>query len=871
MPNIILDRMQARIKTAVDDSSLFPDCILYGELVLKLVVLGAVATVGPNKERLDYAAEYKIVHADGLGGWREALDDVLAGPAAQYTLPEALEERRQLTQNVSQGTWQHEAASGLHSVLVDIGISDEAWSGKLSLRQWVQDFVVLRNKKAHGAQLTETLLRVADRLRGSIDIVAQNYSLFAREWAFLHQNQSGKYHVTSLSDSAGDFDYLKSSRGGSLADGVYVWYGRPILLDLIDSSQSAVDFFLPNGNYRDGDFETISYLNGSTMHNTERRYVIPASSLPPSETQGLGILKVRGKTFSNVPGTITGYVDRPSLEQELRTRLLNTSQFPIVTLLGAGGIGKTSTALRVLEAVADDGTFGVIVWLSARDIDLMLEGPKQVQPAVLTRDDVAKRFAEYMLSPAERAAKGFSATKYMEQEFAASGLGQPMLVVLDNFETVANPGDLYAWVINNVRLPNKVLITTRMRDFKADYPIEVQGMTWSECHELIRQTSIELGVDSLLDEDYAHDLWESTDGHPYVIKMLLGEMSKTHRRTSNLSQLVNRRSDVLTALFERTFMHLSRGAKMVFLTLAKCRSFVAEAIIDAVMSAFPIPAEGQLSVAAAIDELKGSSLVELKEASSDGSVFLSVPMTASIYGARKLETEPKESAVMLFVQKLRMFGSLQESDIRHGLEAPIKRFFSRLSIEIEQRRVNIGDYAECLDILAHSYPKVLLLRADLMDELRLPDDPTSREDLLKSYVQQVTSDAEKLEGWHRLRVLYERDKNAMAEMHALAKICNLATVSLGVISEAAATANQLFTHDYDAFSPDEKKLLSGSIADAMKTRMANANASDCSRLAWLMLRSGREPEAREWTTRGLEIEPENEHCIALAGRLHLLA
>jgi len=56
----------------------------------------------------------------------------------------------------------------------------------------------------------------------------------------------------------------------------------------------------------------------------------------------------------------------------------------------------------------------------------------------------------------------------------------------------------------------------------------------------------------------------------------------------------------------------------------------------------------------------------------------------------------------------------------------------------------------------------------------------------------------------------------------------------------------------------------------MRPRMAEANATDCSRLAWLLLRSGREDEAREWTLKGSNMDPDNEHCQSLADRLHLL-
>lgn len=47
---------------------------------------------------------------------------------------------------------------------------------------------------------------------------------------------------------------------------------------------------------------------------------------------------------------------------------------------------------------------------------------------------------------------------------------------------------------NNIRLPNKVVITTRFRDFKGDYPVEIVGMTEKESFSLINRHAKILGI-----------------------------------------------------------------------------------------------------------------------------------------------------------------------------------------------------------------------------------------------------------------------------------------------------------------------------------------------------------------------------------------
>ncbi len=56
---------------------------------------------------------------------------------------------------------------------------------------------------------------------------------------------------------------------------------------------------------------------------------------------------------------------------------------------------KTSLALNVLHEIAN-----IILWFSARDIDLLISGPKVVQPQVLSERDIAEEFKKLLGSSA---------------------------------------------------------------------------------------------------------------------------------------------------------------------------------------------------------------------------------------------------------------------------------------------------------------------------------------------------------------------------------------------------------------------------------------------------------------------------------------
>src|SRR5262249_30668154 len=162
------------------------------------------------------------------------------------------------------------------------------------------------------------------------------------------------------------------------------------------------------------------------------------------------------RTFANLPETKSGYIHRDALELELLERVID-DRHAVITLVGRGGIGKTSVALSVLDRVAQGDRFGAIFWFSARDIDLLPQGPRMVRPHLRTVSDIGLEFSRLM-APTEAETKGFKPEKYLADALTKSPIQTPFLYVFDNFETARNPLDLFKWLDTYIRLPNKILI-----------------------------------------------------------------------------------------------------------------------------------------------------------------------------------------------------------------------------------------------------------------------------------------------------------------------------------------------------------------------------------------------------------------------------
>src|SRR5208283_323180 len=213
-------RMLQRVDSAKQDSdtSYFLALMYFGELLTTVTVAGLIAAIMNDKDRQRYRQLHRLVRADGIGEWADALGDTLTGPASQFLQRQARLEQRDLTQRFKAGGWQHDSASQIHKCLQFIDGKREQLPVKVDGRTWFVLFAELRNKtRGHGAPSSDLCSRIAPVLADSLNTVIENHLLFRRPWVYIHRNLSGKYRITKLTDSAEEFEYLKSRSPEPLA------------------------------------------------------------------------------------------------------------------------------------------------------------------------------------------------------------------------------------------------------------------------------------------------------------------------------------------------------------------------------------------------------------------------------------------------------------------------------------------------------------------------------------------------------------------------------------------------------------------------------------------------------------------------------
>lgn len=863
MGHLALTHVFSRCEQARSESDFtyFWSLLLAGEALTKTIALGVVSAIADDKDRNRYRLEHQLVRSNGLGDWGRALEDALSGPASQYLLTEAREEQAELARAYRTGDWQYDAVASLKEALVQLAIDAEEVPTKTDMKRWFRLFATLRNgTRAHGATLSTRAAVAAEHLSTSIALVYSNFRLFTRPWAHLYRNLSGKYRVSGISEDTSAFAYLASERHHQLPNGVYVFMGGPRPVSLLHTNAEIQDFFFPNGGFSARKYELLSYFSDNKLAGDATAYLTPPGVLPASETEGHGTLVARGNCWSNAPDPATDYVSRPTLEAELLD-LLQDDRRPIVTLVGRGGIGKTSIALKVLQQLYAGSRFEGVVWLSARDVDLQLTGPKPVRPTVLSADDMGRLYADLVLSTEQARAKDFKPRAFLEQQLQRCDLG-PCLFVFDNFETTANPLEMFSWVDAYVRLPNKALITTRRREFKGDYPVEVRGMEEREARVLVVQVAASLGISHLVTSEYERELIGRSEAHPYVMKVLLGEVARAGR-AANIPQLVAGTEDVLTALFERTYAALSPCAQRAFLTLAAWNSPVPRLALEAVL--FRSTEERQ-EVERGIESLLQFSLAESHSAPADQQDFIGLPLVATVFGKKKLNINPAKFAILADAEMLQMLGPSRRDDVHLGLAKRLERFLGNIAQRIDAG-ATYESFAPILEAICRAYNPGWLLLARWHMEERTDASYERAKAELQRFLENGPPEIEAAEAWDLLGIACYRTGERLGEVHALIERAQLSDASIHELSTAANRLNAYLKDQGIAVDKEQRMGLAGRVVALFEAKRAEADAGDYSRMAWLAISSGQESLARDYVAKGLALDSDNVHIVKLSQRL----
>ncbi len=853
-------RVASRLNVSGPDSSgdTFLLTSYLSEVLLKTIAVTLCAGLRHASAEQSYSVEYSLIRADGLGSWEAAISQIANGAYSAFTSQDLqpilawLNKRRTRAED----DWAREAISHSAAVMKLLGSDAPDPSKETTVRHLISHLIQIRNKtKAHGAVGPDFFAVANPHYISVVRSLAECYPITV-QWFYLRSYiGSNPTHVVRLTGTTPTALTRSEAEQFAVRDsGVYVrTHERGALLpcgDLLQTNHECTDFFIANGNYSNKQSEFIDYATGKSEKRPVSDYSRPPATLPVSATEGDSSLEIHSNVFGNLPLEPQDYVNRLSLQQELTNRLLDRNH-AVITLHGRGGIGKTSLALRVVHELAsvDSPRFEYIIWFSARDLELKPSGPVPVRRAIPNLKEVCKLSSRLLsIDPTEEAFAGVLRDP-------GSVLTTGLLFVFDNFETLDDPAGLHEFLDTYAHIPNKVLITSRERAFKADFPIQVGGMERSEAMELIRQNSQALGIAQVVSEQKAEEIFDYTEGHAYAIRVLLGEIAKEQTWVP-LRSLASRRSDLISALFERSFNRLSDDGRRVFLTVANWRSLCSE------LALFSILGLRDIDVDAGLEECRRLSLITPYEL-ADGHTCYAAPELTRIFGKKKLDGDPEKFLIHEDLEYLRQFGSIKPSEKGTlGREQIVKRFLDWCEKAQQAQQTDVQRLDRTLVAVAEHWPGAWLTLAKIREDIGAPQEDVAY--ALRRATEEMSYDRE---AW--------RTRASTALKHGdektyIASLVSAVEADPGdptfVLTVADRLNKYVSTHKVD-IPTSLRGVYLASVRGHMERLADRLDATGLSRLAWLHLLEGDRAGAKKYATRGVRKQSANEHCLNVLERL----
>lgn len=213
-------------------------------------------------------------------------------------------------------------------------------------------------------------------------------------------------------------------------------------------------------------------------------FVLGLTIPPPAELD-------RGSNKHNLPTPDfdeTGFVGRQDQVNDLIRKCRGA--YPVITIVGEGGAGKTALALKVAYELLDapDNPFEAIVWTSSKTMQLTVQEIVRVEHAISDSLGVLRNIADALGADA--------ATSDPLSEVLDYLAAFRIFLILDNLETVLDRR-LREFL---ERLPHgsKVLITSRIGVGAFENPVRLQSLTPDEAVLLLRALAKSRGVDALV-------------------------------------------------------------------------------------------------------------------------------------------------------------------------------------------------------------------------------------------------------------------------------------------------------------------------------------------------------------------------------------
>lgn len=255
--------------------------------------------------------------------------------------------------------------------------------------------------------------------------------------------------------------------------------------------------------------------------------------------------------------------------EDLKNFLSPRHRVGVVCISGGGGVGKTALALEIAHHYYEenpnlppDERFDAIVWVTAKNLELLPTGPVRRQPTFTDLEGVYRAIAELLDVPAifrtaTQAEKNIITTRLLTEK--------RVLLMFDNLEDVDDQE--FMVFLRDLPSPSKAIITTRHR-IDVAVPVYLHALDRAQASELVLLECERSGLQ--MTDTQVGQLLQQTGGLPLAIIRTIGRMAwRGSSVETELLQLSDPHNDIYEFCFGKTIALIKPGdAYDLFLTLA---------------------------------------------------------------------------------------------------------------------------------------------------------------------------------------------------------------------------------------------------------------------------------------------------------------